>query len=166
MKKLLNVGAGDTPLPDKFSDFREYRVDIDPFQKPDFIAPMTNLGVIGEYDLVWCSHALEHIYAHEVPKALSEFYRVLKPGGALVLMVPDLEDVRPDETVLYDTPLGPVTGMDLIYGLRNATENNPHMAHKTGFTAKSLAAFLVAAGFEKHETKRLELFNLMGVGIK
>jgi len=36
--------------------------------------------------LIWCSHVLEHI--PDDRKALSEFYRVLEPGGRLVLQVP------------------------------------------------------------------------------
>lgn len=36
--------------------------------------------------LVWCSHVLEHI--QDDRKALSEIYRVLEPGGVLVLQVP------------------------------------------------------------------------------
>jgi SAM-dependent methyltransferase len=36
--------------------------------------------------LVWCSHVLEHI--PDDRKALSEIYRVLEPGGVLVLQVP------------------------------------------------------------------------------
>ena len=36
--------------------------------------------------LVWCSHVLEHI--PDDRKALSEIYRVLEPGGMLVLQVP------------------------------------------------------------------------------
>ncbi len=41
----------------------------------------------GEYfDLVICSEVLEHISAHE--RAVAEFWRVLRPGGDLVLSVP------------------------------------------------------------------------------
>jgi predicted SAM-dependent methyltransferase len=36
--------------------------------------------------LVWCSHVLEHI--PDDGKALSEIYRVLEPGGLLVVQVP------------------------------------------------------------------------------
>jgi len=36
--------------------------------------------------LVWCSHVLEHV--SDDRKALSEIFRVLEPGGQLVLQVP------------------------------------------------------------------------------
>ena len=38
------------------------------------------------FDLVWCSHVLEHI--REVDKAISEIYRVLRCGGTAILDVP------------------------------------------------------------------------------
>ena len=40
------------------------------------------------------SHNLEHVYAHEVPTVLEEFYRVLELGGILCLQMPDLQTVE------------------------------------------------------------------------
>ena len=40
----------------------------------------------GSKTLVWCSHVLEHV--QDDRKALSEIFRVLTPGGMLVLQVP------------------------------------------------------------------------------
>lgn len=40
----------------------------------------------GSKTLVWCSHVLEHV--SEDRKALAEIFRVLVPGGLLVLQVP------------------------------------------------------------------------------
>jgi SAM-dependent methyltransferase len=41
-------------------------------------------------DHVLCSHFLEHVRAVEVPVILADFHRVLKPGGTLHIVVPDL----------------------------------------------------------------------------
>ncbi|MEM9969476.1 MAG: methyltransferase domain-containing protein [Pseudomonadota bacterium] len=41
-----------------------------------------------EFDAIICSHVLEHV---DTPKALSEMYRVLKPGGRALLMIPIYE---------------------------------------------------------------------------
>ncbi|NPD86273.1 class I SAM-dependent methyltransferase [Lentimicrobium sp. L6] len=38
------------------------------------------------YDIVICNHVLEHIYDDDI--AMSEIYRVLKPGGWAILQVP------------------------------------------------------------------------------
>lgn len=54
---------------------------------------MTNLDIPGEsVSLIWCSHVLEHIV--EDGKAMAEMFRVLKPDGLAVVLVP----VRGDQT--------------------------------------------------------------------
>lgn len=42
-------------------------------------------------DYVYCSHFLEHLYRHEVVQLLKECARVLKPGGMIRVVVPDLD---------------------------------------------------------------------------
>ena len=42
-------------------------------------------------EAIYCSHVLEHLPAGAVQSLLDEFKRVLKPGGRLRLIVPDLE---------------------------------------------------------------------------
>ena len=45
----------------------------------------------GTFDVVYHSHFLEHIDRHQAPGLLRECGRVLKPGGVLRVVVPDLE---------------------------------------------------------------------------
>lgn len=161
----LHVGCGNDPLPECFKGM-ETRLDIDPRHSPDVVASMTDMGNIGPFDAVFSQHCLEHIYPHEVPVALGEFFRVLVPGGTAVVLVPDLEDVKPDETVLYSTAYGPVCGLDLYYGASLLIQDNPHMAHHSGFTRATLQSAMKAAGFEPVEVRRLTNYNLIGVGVK
>ncbi|MGB5334032.1 MAG: class I SAM-dependent methyltransferase [Woeseiaceae bacterium] len=44
-----------------------------------------------EFDLICCSHVLEHV--DDDRAAIREIYRMLKPGGTALLMVPITEDV-------------------------------------------------------------------------
>jgi SAM-dependent methyltransferase len=44
-----------------------------------------------EFDCVYSSHMLEHIPKQFVPGVLKEIYRVLKPGGVVRTVVPDLD---------------------------------------------------------------------------
>ena len=163
---LLHVGCGSGYLPDWISGFDEVRLDIENTCSPDIVANMTNMGEIGQYDAIFCQHALEHLAPHDVPVALSEFLRVLSPGGSAMITVPDLEDVRPTDEVILESPAGPITGLDMIYGYRKALKEHPYMAHRTGFIKDTLHKAMLDAGFSKVKTDRLGNYNLMTVGKK
>jgi hypothetical protein len=164
--KLLHAGCGETKLPEWLSTVEETRLDIDPAMKPDVVANMTAMGEIGRYAVVYSCHSLEHLDADGVKQALAEFLRVLDGGGVAIVIVPDLEGVSDTDEVLYDSPAGPITGADMIHGLRVAVQSNPHMAHRSGFTSDSLAAAMTAAGFGAIQTARYPAYNLMAIGKK
>jgi predicted SAM-dependent methyltransferase len=44
-------------------------------------------------DYVYSSHFLEHLHEDDGKRFVSESYRLLKPGGVIRILVPDLEDV-------------------------------------------------------------------------
>ena len=75
-------------------------IDIDS-PLADIIMDLTDLKFQDDYfDIILCNHVLEHII--EDNKAMSEIYRVLKPGGWSSLMVPlskDLECTYEDSNV-------------------------------------------------------------------
>ena len=74
---------------------REVRLDIDPQHKPDIVASMVDIpDDIGQFTLVYSSHSLEHLYPHEVHRALRGSTRVLVPNGICIAIVPDLQDIR------------------------------------------------------------------------
>lgn len=127
---------------------------------------MLDMGDIGPFDVVYCCHALEHVGAHDVPKALGEFLRVLKPGGHVVVFVPDLEGVRPTREVVMQAPVGDITGHDLFYGYGPAIKDHPYMAHRCGFVAQTLEDALTDAGFAEVRVQRLGRFDMMGAARK
>ncbi len=151
-------------MPDWLNGREEVRLDIDPDVKPDICASMVSMGEIGTFPVVICYHALEHLYPHEAPIALSEFKRVLAPGGVAVVVVPDLQDVTPDDRVLYISRSGPVTGLDLFYGHTEALYYQKYMAHHTGFVQRTLKKAMESANFETVNVVRMPNYNLMGVG--
>ena len=65
---------------------------------PDLTVPdasdLSRLIVSGQADWVFSSHLLEHIEFENVPKALKEWWRLLRSGGYLTLYLPD-EDEYP-----------------------------------------------------------------------
>lgn len=138
------------------------RLDIDPRTSPDIVGDMTNLGPVGPFDAVACNNALEHLYPHQVPKALAEFYRVLAPGGHAVIQVPDLEGVAANADILPDIGM---TGLHLYYGDPELIEEFPYMAHHTGFVKETLGKALETAGF-KTMVKRLPCHQLIAIGTK
>ena len=81
-------------------------------------------------------------------------------------MVPDLEDVRATDDMLYESAAGPVTGLDMIYGMRSLLQEYPHMAHHTGFTAGTLNAELTAAGFSSVTVERRPNYELLAIAVK
>lgn len=164
MLKLLHVGCGGEPMPEWAEGrYVETRLDVSPDHSPDIVASMTDMGDIGDFDAVYCSHALEHLVPHEADRALCEFRRVLKPGGHAVILVPDLEGVSATDEVLFEAPCGPVAGLDLMYGLRSLLHVMPYMAHRTGFVADTLKAAIERAGMTAASVKRLPHYNLMAV---
>lgn len=145
---------------------QEVRLDIDPETEPDIVASLTDLGDIGLFDVVYSSHCVEHLYPAEVGRALEEFHRVTKPGGSVIVIVPDLEGVQATEEVLYECPIGPLTGLDLIYGCRFDAARSSYMAHHSGFVSSTLEVAMRSAGFDRVTMKRLPGYNLMAVGQK
>lgn len=164
--KVLHAGCGNEPLPAWIGATEEVRLDIDKRCAPDVVASLSDLGEIGEFDAVYCSHALEHLAPHEIERALLEFRRVLREGGSALLFVPDIEDVKPTDAVLFVSPAGPITGLDLLYGKREMVEKSHHMSHRFGFTQKTLADMLNAAGFSRVLVDRHSCFNLMAAVVK
>jgi hypothetical protein len=59
-----------------------------------------------------------------------------------------------EDTPLYISPAGPVPAIMMFYGMGTLVPGIPYMAHKTGFTAKSLEAKFREAGFAQLEIKR------------
>lgn len=164
MKRVLHVGCGGMSMPEFLDGYTEVRCDIDRAHNPDIVADMTDLGDIGEFDAVYGCHVLEHLAPHDVKRAMSEFRRVLKRGGAVFMIVPNLQNVRPTRDVVYESDAGPITGLDMYYGKESFVEDNPYMAHKTGFVPGTLKEAF--AGFVGVGTKDLTVFSLLGYGIK
>ncbi|MBL4621599.1 MAG: methyltransferase domain-containing protein [Immundisolibacteraceae bacterium] len=170
MKRVLHVGCGPKQvdnLPALFrgEEWQEIRLDIDPDVGPDIIGSITDMKAVNDadFDALFSSHNLEHLYPHEVPSAVREFARVLKPDGYALIACPDMQSVAAvvaqgnlDET-LYDSQVGPIAAIDIMFGLRpQLAAGNLFMAHRTAFTQQTLAKAIVKNGFTRAKVIRNE----------
>ncbi len=159
--KVLNVGGGSKaiPIPARYDGWEHVLLDIQEGPDVDIVADARELDCLTDkFDAVYCAHNLEHYHAHEVSFVLHGMRSVLKRGGEVHIVVPnigqliaDMVEFRMDlEDVLYECDGGPITPLDVIFGWGvEVATGNPFYAHKTGFTATRLHRVLEAAGFKK-----------------
>jgi SAM-dependent methyltransferase len=165
---VLHVGCG-VPNSNKLHqdfrgpDWRELRLDIDRAVRPDIVGTIVDMSSVPStsVDAVWSSHNIEHIHAHEVSRALRGFLRVLRPGGVAAIATPDLQWAAQQiargnlEGAVLGSELGDIAPLDIVYGHRGSIEaGNDFMTHRTGFTARTLAARLLEAGFGRVDVAR------------
>jgi SAM-dependent methyltransferase len=170
-RRVLNIGSGPKSIrkPNAIFDpagWGEIRMDLDPAVRPDVVGSMTDMRGhfdAGSFDAVWSSHSLEHLHSHEIPLALTEFRRVLKASGFALISCPDLEMVMTlflahgCDHVVYQSPAGPITPLDMLFGhAPSIASGNRHMAHHSGLTADRLGGLLLQAGFSEAITKRVD----------
>ncbi len=176
---FLHVGCGpkraeQTPFANR--GWQEIRVDIDESVHPDVIGTMIDMASIASssVEAIFSSHNIEHLYPHEVPLALNEFLRVLRPGGFALITCPDLRSVcqliAQDKLTeaAYTSPAGPIAPLDILYGHRaSMATGNLYMAHRCGFTEKVLVGTLQAAGFAQvASVTRPQMFDLWALATK
>lgn len=78
----LDIGSGDKYYREFFPNSKY--IDIDPARSPDVVADAHALPFPDKtFEQIVCTEVLEHLHTPE--KALNEMWRVLKPGGRLIL---------------------------------------------------------------------------------
>jgi len=150
----VNLGSGTVPL--------------EGFVNVDALADAPGVDVVADIsgrlpfddeaaDLVYASHVLEHFPTEEVPGLLREWRRILRPGGQLLVAVPDLDVIAAmlvERGGWFTPPHNPWLGA--IYG----GQKDEYDFHKTGFNAPWLTALLSDAGFgEVHRVDRFREIN-------
>jgi hypothetical protein len=181
MPRFLHVGCGKKHKPQttrgfNTPDWQEIRLDIDPAVAPDIVGTITDMSGVGDgtVDGLFSSHNIEHVFPHEVPIVLREFRRVLSSTGFAVITCPDLKSVArlvADDKLMdaaYMSGMGPITPLDILYGHRASIQaGNVYMAHRGGFTLKTLLSALTAAGFASVAgLERPKVFDLWAIGTR
>ena len=157
-KTVLSIGPGARPVPPHYQGWKVLVGGDHAFAKPDLSISVRNLGdqPAAQFDAVYCAHALQTCYTHEVGRVVEGLRHIVKPGGFVEIRVPDVgaimrmavERKLDLEDALYKSQAGPVTVRDALYGYaRNVGASPEHFAHRVGFSRKSLRSILGRAGF-------------------
>ncbi len=98
--KFLNVACGDTFIED------DSWINVD-FTSHSPIVKKANIldGLPYEdntFDVVYSSHFIEHIPVDKIELFFDDVYRILKPGGLIRLVTPDLEFLNNEYKINYD----------------------------------------------------------------
>ena len=154
----LNIGCGNRRLPGYTG------VDAIPRPAADIVAPAHEVPLPdGCADEVLAVHLVEHVFAWQVPALFAEWHRLLKPGGHLVLEMPDAmkcarnliegrQGKKPDQLSMWG-----------LYG--DDTLRDPYMMHKAGWWFDRLRPVVEAAGFIKI-VERDTVFHPAGRGVR
>ena len=88
----------------------------------------------------------------------------------MLLTLPDLRQVAQLvvedrlEDQAYTSQSGPITALDMIFGhSASLADGNPFMAHRTGFTARTLQQLLIQAGFVEITLRQGSLIRSCGL---
>ncbi len=130
-KWVADIGSGLVwqPLYAEYTHVMRY--DFDEKAKPDVRCDVRTIPEPPDkFDIVHASHVLEHFPHHECGYCLQEWIRILKPGGELIVKVPNLKCAF--RSILE----GPVEKYDwlMIYGQQTAKGEY----HYNGFTLETL----------------------------
>jgi SAM-dependent methyltransferase len=102
-------------------------------------------------DVMSAIHVVEHFYSWKVPKIFREWYRVLKPGGKIILELPCMDKLLANLAQCFLQ--GAIPSKDFyrvffqwpLWG--NPDFKSPLMMHKWGYTIDELTQVLQKSGF-------------------
>ena len=145
---LLDIGCGE--YGPHFQNYDVVRLDLDPTTKPDIIADARKLPIDDlSFDVVYSSHVLEHFSFKWSINILKEWIRVLKIGGEIQIVVPNLEWAA--EKILKgkdgEVQLTSYEAERSIFMFYSAQKDGGAVDfHKNGFTPASLKGLLNQLG--------------------
>jgi len=138
----LNIGSGQRRFDPTHGWINVDVISRPPDQVPDLICDVGKEPLPyadGTVDVVVLHHVYEHFHLAEGDGVIREAHRVLKPGGSLIVTVPDLKALA--EAWLR----GKISEYIYCVNLYGAYQGEPGDDHHWGYTLPSLASALVAA---------------------
>lgn len=145
----VNFGCGDTRLDGYVG------VDVRACRGADYVLPAWDVSPFDRdsVDEVYSRHMLEHLDPQDARRSLAAWFSILRPGGLLRLVVPDLafhaRQLLGAATSWTDEPAENLDhAMAGFYGWRDPGRGgNREDAHRWGYTGESLSRLLREVGF-------------------
>jgi len=140
--KILDIGCGNNKLVKRYRN--GVGVDVYPWEGVDIVCETTKLPFKGnEFDRVFLIACLNHILEKE--KVLKESFRVLKPGGMIII-----------------TSLGPKIGFIIhkigsLLGEQDQKVRGMKKGEVYGMSQREIDNLLIKAGFKEISHKKFEL---------
>lgn len=154
----LNVGCGKRRLPGYTG------VDVVQRDGVDIVAPAHEIPLLdASVHEILGVHIFEHFLLWECDGVLAEWRRLLRPGGRLVLEMPDLLKCCRNILDGRETKKRDQLGMWGLFG--DATLEDVHMLHRWGWHFGTLQPFLAARGFVDIVERETE-FHPAGRGVR
>jgi predicted SAM-dependent methyltransferase/glycosyltransferase involved in cell wall biosynthesis len=135
--KKLEIGAGSKPRPGYLHH------DIRPLEDIEIICDAKKFPdhLYETFDEVYSSNVLEHFNRFEVNKVLKEWTKLVRPGGLIEIIVPDLREISRQFTEGY-------IDFDFFNYLNFGGNDYEYNVHKFGFDVDVLEKMLKALHFE------------------
>lgn len=122
---------------------------------PDVVASITaSANELSEYfdfgtvDAIRCIHTLEHLPQWDIMPTLQYWHKLLKPGGELLIVVPDMGRMA-EQYADAELPFEVFAAVTYVSGFR--TKQGPQEEHRWGWDVDTLANDLLKAGFRSPE---------------
>jgi predicted SAM-dependent methyltransferase len=136
----LNLGSGQRPFKSPWTN-----VDLQEKYNPDVVMDATDYlrtFTTPYVDMICLHHQLEHVGCGEADALLRECHRALRPGGSLLVFVPDMSELA---MRWREGRIDTQTYMINVYGAYMGDEAD---RHKFGYTYTSLRGLLQSVGFK------------------
>ena len=137
-----NLGSGRSPWPGW--------INVDSGTAADLNADLRKLPVESDTaDAVAAIHVLEHFFEWEAVPILTEWKRILKPGGKLILELPCLDKIFAYvfRAMKAKEPVFEFMTLHAMYG--DPKHKDPLMMHRTGYFKYQVEAKLKEVGFRE-----------------
>lgn len=135
--RKLEIGSRSKPRPGYIHH------DIRPLEHIEIVCDAKKFPkeLYETFDEVYASHILEHFNRFEVKGVLMEWTKLIRPGGVIDIVVPDVREIARQLTENF-------IDLEFFNYLMFGGNDYQYNVHKYGFDVVSLGTMLEAQGFE------------------